>query len=79
MSPTPRPPNSSGHETTDQRASYMVFSQARWASKPAAVSSEGNGPRPLAAVGTWLSNQARASDRNSSCSLVKPRSMARRI
>ena len=33
----------SGQLTTDQRSSYIVCSQARWASKPSAVSSEGRG------------------------------------
>ena len=44
MIPTPRPPTPSGHDTTDQRSAAMVRSQARWASKPSAVSSDGNEP-----------------------------------
>src|SRR5579863_5547674 len=75
--PTPRPPYSSGHDTTDQRASYMTRSQARWASNPSAVSSDGNAPVPVVADGAWASSQDRTSARNRSCSDVKRRSMHR--
>ncbi len=54
--PTPRPPNSSGHETTDQRSAAMVASHERWASKPSAVSSEGSEP----GAGTCASSHERA-------------------
>src|ERR1700677_802558 len=68
--PTSRPPYSTGQLTTDQRSSYMVRSQARWASKPSAVSREGRG-----SVGTCAPNHARASARKASCSASKVRSM----
>ena len=72
--PTSRPPYSVGQLTTDQRSSNMVRSQARWASKPSAVSSEGRG-----SAGTWASSQARASARKASCSGLKVRSMTEGI
>ena len=46
----------------------------RWASKPAAVSSEGRG-----SAGTCAASQARASARKASCSALKVRSMAEGI
>src|ERR1700691_4757713 len=61
-SPTPRPPYSSGHDTTDQRASSMTRSQARWASNPSAVSSDGKGPVPFDAEGALASSHERESD-----------------
>ena len=48
--PTSRPPYSTGQLTTDQRSSNMVRSQARWASKPSAVSREGRGSVGTCAV-----------------------------
>ena len=72
--PRSRPPYSAGQLTTDQRSSYMVRSQARCASKPSAVSSEGRG-----SAGTCAASHARASARNASCSALKVRSMALRI
>ncbi len=49
----------------------MVRSQARWASKPSAVSSEGSEP----GAGTWAASHARASSRNSSWAGVNRRSI----
>ena len=69
--PTPRPPNASGHETTDHRSSNMVCSQARWASNPAAVSREGRDR----GGGACRASQARASARKASWAAVKRRSI----
>src|SRR6516165_6155346 len=65
--PRSRPPYSTGQFTTDQRSPYMVRSQARWASKPSAVSKEGSG-----SLGTCAASQE-------SSSALKVRSMAQRI
>src|SRR5271163_1073687 len=72
--PTSRPPYSTGQLTTDQRSSYMVRSQARWASNPAAVSSEGRG-----SAGTCAASHAHASARKASCAALKVRSMTEGI
>ena len=64
--PTPRPPYSSGHDTTDQRSAASSASQARWASKPSAVSREGS----ERGAGAWAASQARASARNASWASV---------
>src|SRR5271156_1176160 len=72
--PTSRPPYSVGQLTTDQRSSNRVRSQARWASKPSAVSREGRG-----SAGTCAANQARASARKASSSVLKVRSMTQGI
>ena len=69
--PTPRPPYSSGHDTTDQRSAASSASQARWASKPSAVSSDGE----RRGGGACPSSQARASARNASWASVKCRSI----
>ncbi len=69
--PTPRPPNSSGHDTTDHRSSNMVCSQARWASNPAAVSRDGRDR----GAGACRASQARASARKASWAAVKRRSI----
>ena len=66
MIPTSRPPYSTGQLTTDQRSANRVASHSRWASNPAAVSSEGRG-----SSGTCVDSQARASARNSSCRAVE--------
>ena len=75
MSPAARPPYSSGHDTTDHRASNIAFSHTLWAAKPSAVSSDGSGPLPLRSDGTCASSQARASARKASSSGVNLRSI----
>ncbi len=73
MMPTPRPPYSSGHDTTDQRSANMVRSHSRWASNPSAVSSDGR----LRGGGTWAASQERASARKASWAGVNRRSIGR--
>ncbi len=68
-----RPPYSAGHETTDHRSAASSRSQERWASKPAAVSSDARLPRG----GTCAASHARASDRNWASPGVSVRSTAR--
>ncbi len=64
--PTPRPPYSSGHDTTDHRSANMVRSHARWASKPSAVSRDGR----ACGAGAWADSHVRASSRNASWASV---------
>src|SRR3954447_23867169 len=70
MSDAPPPAYSSGHATTDQRASAIRRSHSRCAAKPSAVSREGR------FRGTFADNHSRTSARNASCAAVKARSTA---
>jgi hypothetical protein len=65
-----RPPSSRGHDTTDRRASASVCSHARCASKPAAVSIDGNG-----GSGARSARNARTSSRNARVSASRSRSI----
>ncbi len=60
---TPRPPYSSGQDTTDQRSACSCASHSRCAAKPSRVSREGSG-----AAGTREASHSRASARKDSTS-----------
>ncbi len=68
----PRPPYSSGQDTTDQRSAASAASHSRWAANPSAVSRDGSG-----AGGTWSASQSRTSVRNAPSDASKSRSISR--